>query len=116
MASRALAGDGFSLEDFRDQLRQVKKMGSLQSLMGMLPSIGPFAGLQKHADKVDEKQLNRVDAIINSMTAHERIHHEVINGSRRKPIPPGSGPSVPEGNKLLRQEPQPRNTFKQIAT
>src|SRR2546430_406269 len=59
MASRALAGDGFSLEDFRDQLRQVKKMGSLQSLMGMLPSIGPFAGLQKHADKVDEKQLNR---------------------------------------------------------
>src|SRR5438067_698724 len=91
MASRALAGDGFSLEDFRDQLRQVKKMGSLQSLMGMLPSIGPFAGLQKHADKVDEKQLNRVEAIINSMTAHERIHHEVINGSRRKRIARGSG-------------------------
>ena len=73
MANRALTGDGFSLEDFRDQLRQVKKMGSLQSLMGMLPSIGPFAGLQKHADKVDEKQLNRVEAIINSMTSHERI-------------------------------------------
>src|SRR5439155_672635 len=80
----------FSLEDFRDQLRQVKKMGSLQSLMGMLPSIGPFAGLQKHADKVDEGQLNRVEAIINSMTAHERIHHEVINGSRRKRIARGS--------------------------
>ena len=51
MAKKAFAGDGFSLEDFRDQLRQVKKMGSIQSIMGMLPSIGPFAGLQKHADQ-----------------------------------------------------------------
>ena len=84
MASRALTGDGFSLEDFRDQLRQVKKMGSIQSLMGMLPSVGPFSGLQKAADKVDEKQINRVEAIINSMTTHERMHHDVINGSRRK--------------------------------
>src|SRR5215510_11079716 len=86
MATRALSGDGFSLEDFRDQLRHVKKMGSLQSLMGMLPSVGPFAGLQKHADKVDDKQIKRVEAIINSMTAHERTHHEVMNGSRRKRI------------------------------
>ena len=114
MASRALAGDGFSLEDFRDQLRQVKKMGSLQSLMGMLPSIGPFAGLQKHADKVDEGQLNRVEAIINSMTVHERIHHEVINGSRRKRIARGSGTSVQEVNNLLRQYAQMRKMFKQI--
>src|SRR5437899_2349367 len=72
-AKKALSGDGFSLEDFRDQLRQVKKMGSLQSLMGMLPSIGPFAGLQKHADKVDEGQLNRVEAIIKPMTQHEAL-------------------------------------------
>ena len=68
MATKALTGDGFSLEDFRDQLRQVKKMGSMKSLMGMLPSIGPFSGLQKAADNVDEKQINRVEAIINSMT------------------------------------------------
>ena len=68
MATKALTGDGFSLEDFRDQLRQVKKMGSIKSLMGMLPSIGPFSGLQKAADNVDEKQINRVEAIINSMT------------------------------------------------
>src|SRR6266852_824868 len=114
IATKALAGDGFSLEDFRDQLRQVKKMGSLQSLMGMLPSIGPFAGLQKHADKVDEGQLNRVEAIINSMTAHERIHHEVINGSRRKRIARGSGTSVQEVNNLLRQYAQMRKMFKQI--
>src|SRR5947207_3009735 len=113
-AKKALSGDGFSLEDFRDQLRQVKKMGSLQSLMGMLPSIGPFAGLQKHADKVDEGQLNRVEAIINSMTVHERIHHEVINGSRRKRIARGSGTSVQEVNNLLRQYAQMRKMFKQI--
>src|SRR6202049_1047780 len=74
MASRALTGDGFSLEDFRDQLRQLKKMGSIQNLMGMLPSVGPFAGIQKHADKVDENKLSRVEAIINSMTQHERLH------------------------------------------
>jgi len=114
MANRALSGDGFSLEDFRDQLRQVKKMGSLQSLMGMLPSIGPFAGLQKHADKVDEKQLNRVEAIINSMTSHERHHHEVMNGSRRKRIARGSGTSVQEVNNLLRQYAQMRKMFKQM--
>src|SRR5881398_3412658 len=114
LASKALGGDGFSLEDFRDQLRQVKKMGSLQSLMGMLPSIGPFAGLQKHADKVDEGQLNRVEAIINSMTVHERIHHEVINGSRRKRIARGSGTSVQEVNNLLRQYAQMKKMFKQM--
>src|ERR1700689_1989151 len=114
MASRALSGDGFSLEDFRDQLRQVKKMGSLQSIMGMLPSVGPFAGLQKNADKIDEKQINRVEAIINSMTVHERMHHEVINGSRRKRISRGSGTSVQEVNNLLRQYAQMRKMFKQM--
>src|SRR6202045_1666701 len=114
MASRALAGDGFSLEDFRDQLRQLKKMGSIQNLMGMLPSVGPFAGIQKHADKVDEKQINRVEAIINSMTVDERLHHEVINGSRRKRISRGSGTSVQEVNNLLRQYAQMRKMFKQM--
>ncbi|HXU13804.1 MAG TPA: signal recognition particle protein [Terriglobales bacterium] len=114
IAARALSGDGFSLEDFRDQLRQVRKMGSIQSLMGMLPSIGPFAGLQKHADQVDEKQINRVEAIINSMTAHERSHHDVINGSRRKRIARGSGTTVQEVNHLLRQYAQMRKMFKQM--
>src|SRR5437879_12735312 len=89
-------------------------MGSLQSLMGMLPSIGPFAGLQKHADKVDEGQLDRVEAIINSMTSHERIHHEVINGSRRKRIARGSGTTIQEVNNLLRQYAQMKKMFKQM--
>jgi signal recognition particle subunit SRP54 len=114
IAARALTGDGFSLEDFRDQLRQVKKMGSIQNIMGMLPKIGPFSGLQKAADKVDESQINRVEAIINSMTVHERMHHEVINGSRRKRIARGSGTSVQEVNNLLRQYAQMRKMFKQM--
>jgi signal recognition particle subunit SRP54 len=114
LATKALTGDGFSLEDFRDQLRQVRKMGSLQSIMGMLPSIGPFSGMQKAADKVDEKQINRVEAIINSMTAYERDHHEAINGSRRKRIARGSGTSVQEVNNLLRQYAQMKKMFKQM--
>jgi len=114
IATKALTGDGFSLEDFRDQLRQVKKMGSMKSLMGMLPSIGPFSGLQKAADNVDENQINRVEAIINSMTMHERNHHEVINGSRRKRIARGSGTTVQEVNNLLRQYAQMNKMFKQM--
>ena len=114
LATKMLGGDGFSLEDFRDQLRQVRKMGSIQSLMGMLPSIGAFSGLQKAADKVDEKQINRVEAIINSMTGYERNHHESINGSRRKRIARGSGTSVQEVNNLLRQYAQMKKMFKQM--
>ena len=114
IATKALTGDGFSLEDFRDQLRQVRKMGSLQSLMGMLPRIGPFSGLQQAAEKVDEGQINRVEAIINSMTPYERNHHEAINGSRRKRIARGSGTSVQEVNNLLRQYAQMKKMFKQI--
>jgi len=114
MATKALTGDGFSLEDFRDQLRSVKKMGSMKSLMGMLPSIGPFSGLQKAADQVDEKQIDRVEAIINSMTRHERNHHEVINGSRRKRIARGSGTTIQEVNNLLRQYAQMKKMFKQM--
>src|SRR5579859_4262066 len=115
MAKKALSGDGFSLEDFRDQLRSVKKMGSMKSLMGMLPSIGPFQGLQKASDNIDEKQLVRTEAIINSMTSHEREHHEVINGSRRKRIARGSGTSVQEVNQLLRQYAQMRKMFKSMS-
>jgi signal recognition particle subunit SRP54 len=114
-ASKALSGDGFSLEDFRDQLRQVKKLGSLQSIIGMLPKIGPLAGMHQVADKVDEGQVNRVEAIINSMTPYERNHHESINGSRRKRIARGSGTSVQEVNNLLRQYAQMRKMFKSMS-
>jgi signal recognition particle subunit SRP54 len=113
-ARKALSGDGFSLEDFRDQLRQIRKLGSLQSIMKMLPSVGPLAGMQQMADQVDEKQFVRVEAIINSMTQKERNNHEIISGSRRKRIATGSGTSVQEVNQLLRQYAQMRKMFKNV--
>jgi len=113
-ARKALSGDGFSLEDFRDQLRQIRKLGSLESIMKMLPSVGPLAGMQQMAGQVDEKQLMRVEAIINSMTQKERDHHEIISGSRRKRIAAGSGTTVQEINQLLRQYAQMRKMFKGI--
>ncbi len=113
-AKKAFSADGFSLDDFREQLRQMKKMGSLQSIIGMLPKVGPFAQMHQAKDKVDEKQLFRLEAIINSMTPYERDHHEAINGSRRKRIAKGSGTSVPEVNNLLRQYAQMRKMFKSM--
>jgi signal recognition particle subunit SRP54 len=113
-AAKALSKEGFSLEDFRDQLRQVKKMGSLKNIVGMLPKIGPLANMHQAADSVDDKELTRVEAIINSMTPYEREHHESINGSRRKRIARGSGTSVQEVNQLLRQYAQMRKMFKDI--
>src|SRR5215467_13480258 len=113
-AQKAMSHEGFSLEDFREQLRQVKKMGSLKNIVGMLPKIGPLANMQKAADSVDDKELIRVEAIINSMTQYEREHHEAINGSRRKRIARGSGTSVQEVNQLLRQYAQMRKMFKSM--
>ncbi len=113
-AKKALMGDGFSLEDFRDQLRQIKKLGSVQSILKMLPSVGPFQGLQQAAGNVDEKQFTRIEAMINSMTNAERANHELISGSRRKRIARGSGTSVQEVNQLLRQYVQMRKMFKSM--
>src|SRR5215472_4781209 len=113
-ARKALSGDGFSLEDFRDQLRQIRKLGSLQSIMKMLPSVGPFQGVQQAAGQVDEKQFVRLEAIINSMTPKERRNHEIISGSRRKRIAAGSGTSVQDVNQLLRQYAQMAKMFKSM--
>jgi signal recognition particle subunit SRP54 len=115
-AKKALSGDGFSLDDFREQLRQVKKMGSMKSILKMLPSVGPFAGMAQAAENVDEGQFNRVENIINSMTAKERQDHEIINGSRRKRIARGSGTSVQDVNNLLRQYAQMRKMFKTMGS
>ncbi len=111
-AQKALTGDGFSLEDFRDQLRQIKKLGSMQSILKMLPSVGPFAGMQQAAANVDESQFTRIEAIINSMTSRERHNSAIINGSRRKRIAAGSGTTVQEVNNLLRQHTQMSKLFK----
>jgi signal recognition particle subunit SRP54 len=115
-AKKALSGDGFTLDDFREQLRQIKKMGSMKSILKMLPSVGPFAGMAQAAENVDEKQFNRVECIINSMTNKERHDHEIINGSRRKRIALGSGTTVQEVNNLLRQYAQMRKMFKSMGS
>jgi signal recognition particle subunit SRP54 len=114
LAKKALLGYGFSLEDFREQLRQIKKMGSMESILKMLPSVGPFAGLQQASQNIDEKQFVRLEAIINSMTPKERRNHEIISGTRRKRIAAGSGTTVQDVNQLLRQYAQMAKMFKQM--
>jgi signal recognition particle subunit SRP54 len=111
-ATKMLTGDGFTLEDFREQLRQIKKLGSMQSIMKMLPSVGPMAGMQQAAANVDEKQFSRTEAIISSMTMKERLNSGIINGSRRKRIAAGAGVPVSEVNKLLNQHAQMSKMFK----
>ena len=115
-AKKALSGEGFSLEDFRDQLRQIKKLGSMQSILKMLPSVGPFAGMQQAAGAVDEKQFARVETIIDSMTNKERRNSAIINGSRRKRIAAGSGTTVQEVNALLKQHAQMSKMFKTMGS
>ncbi len=113
---KKLRTDGFTLDDFRDQLRQIRKLGPLENVLKMLPRIGPFQDMQKMSGQVDEKQIGRVEAIINSMTAEERQHHQVINGSRRKRIAQGSGTSVQEVNQVLKQYVQMRKMFKSVSS
>jgi signal recognition particle subunit SRP54 len=107
-----MLSDNFTLEDFRDQLKQIRKLGSLEQILSMLPSIGPFKDMQKA--KVDEKELVRIEAIINSMTPKERRNHQLINGSRRKRIARGSGTSVQQVNQLLKQYVQTRKMMKGV--
>ncbi len=95
--------DEFTLEDFRDQLRTIRKMGPLEQILGMLPGMGALKELKQQREQVDDKQLLRIEAIINSMTPKERRHHQLINGSRRKRIAKGSGTTVEEVNRLLKQ-------------
>jgi signal recognition particle subunit SRP54 len=109
---RKLRENDFTLEDFRDQLRTIRKMGPLESILGMIPGMG---SLKQLADqKPDDKQLDRVEAIINSMTPQERRRHDLITGSRRKRIARGSGTTVEEINRLLKQFVQMRKMLKQL--
>jgi signal recognition particle subunit SRP54 len=111
---RKIRQDDFTLEDFRDQLRTIRKMGPLEQILGMLPGMGGMKELAASREQVDGKQLNRIEAIINSMTPHERNNHQVINGSRRKRIARGSGTSVEEVNRLLKQFVQMKKMLKAI--
>jgi signal recognition particle subunit SRP54 len=102
----------FTLEDFRDQLKTIKKMGPLEQIMGMLPGMGNLKALAEN--KPDEKQIDRVEAIINSMTPEERRKQHIINGSRKKRIARGSGTTVTEINQLLRQFVQMQKMLKSL--
>jgi len=110
---RKLQTDTFSLEDFRDQLNQVRKMGPMEQMLGMLPKVGIFKDASKV--KVEEKELIHIEAIINSMTPQERRNHEIINGKRRKRIAKGSGTSVQEVNQVLKQYFQMRKMMKSMS-
>src|ERR1700675_447894 len=112
---RKLRKNEFTLEDFRDQLKQVRKMGPLDQLVDMLPKVGPLQNLPKDAS-VDEGKLKQVEAIINSMTNEERRDHNVIDGKRRKRIAKGSGTSVQEVNQVIKQYMQMRQMMKQYGT
>jgi len=105
-----LLGDDFSLEDFRDQIKQIRKLGPLSGLLEMMPQIGPLKDL-KNA-KIDENEVGRIVAIIDSMTPKERRNHMIINGSRRRRIAKGSGASVQDVNNLLKQYAQARKMMK----
>jgi signal recognition particle subunit SRP54 len=102
----------FTLEDFRDQLKTIRKMGPLEQILGMLPGMGSVKALAEN--KPDEKQLTRIEAIISSMTPEERKKQHIINGSRRKRIARGSGTSVEDVNKLLKQFVQMQKMLKQF--
>jgi signal recognition particle subunit SRP54 len=104
--------DDFTLQDFGEQLRAIKRMGPLEHILGMIPGMGNLK--QVAPEGVDEKQLGRIEAIINSMTQQERRNHNVINGSRRKRIARGSGTTVEEVNRLLKQFVQMRKMLKVV--
>ncbi len=105
--------DQFTLEDFLKQMKQVRKMGPLSGILGMLPGMGAMKQL-KNAD-VDERELDRVEAIILSMTPQERAHPGIINGSRRKRIANGAGTKVQNVNNLVKQFDQMRVLMKSMA-
>jgi len=107
-----LRKNSFTLEDYLEQFSQIRNMGSLDQLMGMIPGMKP--GAMKDV-QVDEKQIDRMEAIIKSMTPKERAKPDIINASRKKRIAAGSGTGVEEVNRLLRQFEQTQKMMKQFA-
>ncbi|MCP5109978.1 MAG: signal recognition particle protein [bacterium] len=110
---RKMLDNQFTLEDFRDQLKQLRKLGPLEGLLGMMPEIGPLKGMKDV--QVDENEITRVVAIIDSMTPKERRNHMIINGSRRRRIAKGSGTTVQQINQLLKQYAQARKMMKSLS-
>ena len=99
--AKKLGKEGFTLEDFLDQIHQIKKMGSLEQIMGMIPGLNRIKQI-KDMPKPDEKELVKVEAIINSMTLKERRNHAILNASRRQRVANGSGTSLQDVNKVIK--------------
>ena len=112
MAEKLREGE-FTLDDFRDQLKQVRQLGPLDQILGMLPNMGPLRGINQV--KVNEKELIHVEAIIGSMTPRERENHQVLNGSRKKRISRGCGRPVSEINQLLKQYVEARKMMRNLS-
>jgi signal recognition particle subunit SRP54 len=110
---RKLIENEFTLEDFRDQLKSLRKLGSLDSILKMMPKVGMMKELQNM--QPDESELTRIVAIIDSMTPRERENHMIINGSRRRRIARGSGTSVQDVNNLLKQYGQAKKMMKSLS-
>lgn len=110
--ARKFRQDTFTLEDFRSQLRQMKKMGSFEQILGMLPGMGILKELKKV--QVDQKEFVRMEAIINSMTMAERKNADILNASRRKRIADGSGTTVQDVNRLLKSYEDSRRVMRQM--
>ncbi len=113
---KKLEGDRFTLEDFLQQMRQVRKMGPLSNLIGMMPGMGAMKQLKAGAEEVDEGELDRVEAIILSMTPAERANPAMISGSRRRRIADGSGTRVQHVNQLVKQFDQMRKLMRQMVS
>jgi signal recognition particle subunit SRP54 len=111
---KKLRREAFTLDDFREQLRQIKKMGSMEQLLGMIPGLGgKLKGLK--GMQPDEGELKKVEAIISSMTPGERADYIIINGSRRRRIAQGSGSTVQDVNRLLKNFAMTQKMIKQVA-
>ena len=110
---RKIIENDFSLEDFRNQIRQLKKLGPLESILGMMPNVGIMKQLKNV--KVDDNEITRVVAIIDSMTPKERNNHLIINGQRRRRIAKGSGTTVQDVNQLLKQYGEARKMMKTLS-
>ncbi len=113
LAHKVKTGKGFDLEDFKQQIVQMKKMGGVSALMDKLP--GNLAQMAQGAPNVDDKQIRRIEGIINSMTAKERSRPEIIKASRKRRIATGAGVSVQEVNRLLNQFEQTQKMMKMMA-
>ncbi len=114
---KRVSSNALTLEDFRDQIKQVNKLGSMEQILGMLPGAGKLKSMMQGGvdQKLPEQEMTRVVAMIDSMTRAERSDHTILNGSRKKRVARGSGTSVQEVNRLIKQFLTARNMMKSLA-